>query len=197
MKKQDNQKALLTVSDTAIIELYWQRNEQAIQATDRKYGAYLYRIACNILRDRLDCEECVNDTYLTTWNKIPPERPNALQLFLTKIARDLSIDRYRKNKAARRVPSELIVSLDEMENSLPYDDSASEEALRRLVELINRYLQEMSKEDAFIFVCRYYYADSVEYIAQLLKVSKPTVYRSLARLREGLRVFLEQEGVRI
>ncbi len=197
MKKQDNQKEALTVSDTAIIELYWQRNEQAIQATDRKYGVYLYRIACNILRDRLDCEECVNDTYLTTWNKIPPERPGALQLFLTKIARDLSIDRYRKNKAARRVPSELIVSLDEMEHSIPYDDAASEEALRHLVELINRYLQEMSKEDAFLFVCRYYYADSVEYIAQLQKVSKPTVYRSLARLREGLRAFLEQEGIRI
>lgn len=197
MKKQDNQNETVAISDTAIIELYWQRSEEAIQATERKYGSYLYRIACNILRDRLDCEECVNDTYLTTWNKIPPERPGALQLFLTKITRDLSIDRYRKNKTARKVPSELIVSLDEMENNLPYDAEASEDSLYRLVELINRYLQEMSKQDAFIFVCRYYYADSVDYIAQMLKVSKPTVYRNLTRLREGLRVFLEQEGVRI
>lgn len=195
MKKKDNQNETVMIPDAAIIDLYWQRSEQAIQETDRKYGSYLYRISCNILRDRLDCEECVNDTYLATWNKIPPERPNALQMFLTKITRDLSIDRYRKNKAARRIPSELIVSLDEMEHQLPYDAEASEEALHRLVELINGYLQGLSKEEAFLFVCRYYYADSVEYIAQMLKVSKATVYRNLSQLREGLRTFLEKEGV--
>ena len=195
MKNKDIKNQTVVIADAVIIDLYWQRSEEAIQATDRKYGAYLHRIACNILWDRLDCEECVNDTYLATWNKIPPERPNALQLFLTKITRDLSIDRYRKNKAARRIPSELIVSLEEMEHSLPYDADASEESFARLVELINRYLQGLSKQDAFLFVCRYYYADSVEYIAQMLKVSKPTVYRNLTRLREGLRAFLEQKGI--
>ena len=183
--------------DTEIVELYWQKNEAAIRETERKYGAYLYRIACNILRNRLDCEECVNDTYLGTWNKIPPERPGALRLFLTKITRDLSIDRYRHNAAARRIPSELIVSLDEMSTTLPYRTDGEEQTLGRLVELINEFLQVLSKHDAFVFVCRYYYADSVDYIAQLLRVSKPTVYRQLTHLREELRVFLRQEGISV
>ena len=197
MKEQENQTNINEISDTAIVELYWQRNEDAIRKTEKKYGAYLYRIACNILRDRLDCEECVNDTYLTTWNKIPPERPNALQFFLMKITRDLSIDRYRKNKTARRIPSELIVSLDEMADHLPYDAEEAEQSFARVVELINRFLQNLEKSDAFLFVCRYYYADSVEYIAQLLNISRATAYRDLTRIRESLRVFLEQEGVKI
>ena len=88
--------------DGEIIELYWKREEAAISETDKKYGKYLYRIAYNIVHDELDCEECLNDTYLGTWNRIPPARPNVFQIFLSKIMRNIAVDRFRKNTAKKR-----------------------------------------------------------------------------------------------
>lgn len=183
------------ISDEEIVELYWTRNEKAIEATDNKYGRYLYVIAYNILRDSMDCEECLNDTYLCTWNKIPPERPNVLQNFLSKIARDAAVDKYRKTKASKRVPSELISSLDELDECVPTDSSVEEEVLvKELSALLNKYLRDCSRREEFIFMCRYYYADSISYIADMLNVSENTVFRDLAKLRKGFKEILEKEG---
>ena len=106
---------LRIVDDEEIIELYWKRDEQAISQTDKKYRRYLFTIAYNILHDNMDCDECLNDTYLKTWNKIPPTRPRILQLFLSKITRDVSVDKYRENNLTRKIPSELMLSLDELD----------------------------------------------------------------------------------
>ena len=106
------------LSDEEIIELYWKRNEDAIQQTDVKYGKYLFTIAYNIVHDRLDSEECLNDTYLGTWNKIPPERPLVFNVFLSRIMRNVAINRYKKNNAAKRVPQGLIVPLEELGDTL-------------------------------------------------------------------------------
>lgn len=183
------------ISDEEIVELYWTRNEKAIEATDNKYGRYLYVIAYNILRDSMDCEECLNDTYLCTWNKIPPERPNVLQNFLSKIARDAAVDKYRKTKASKRVPSELISSLDELDECVPSSASVEEEVLvKELSTLLNKYLRNCSRREEFIFMCRYYYADSISYIADMLNVSENTVFRDLAKLRKGFKEILEKEG---
>ena len=106
------------LSDEKIIDLFWQRDEQAISQTDTKYGKYLYKIAYNILNDRLDSEECQNDTYLAAWDAIPPHKPLCLPAFLTQLIRRISIDRYRESRRQKRIPTELIVSMEELHGSL-------------------------------------------------------------------------------
>ncbi len=183
--------------DETIIELYWERNETAIKATDEKYGRYLYTISYNILHDRFDSEECVNDTYLATWNRIPPAKPTVLQRFLSKIARNISMNKYRDAHVGKRIPSEMTVSIDEL---APYIASASleeETIVDRISSVLNAYLRGLSKRDRFLFVCRYYYGDSVAYIAQMMEVSDKTAYRDLARIKEGLREALAKEGITV
>ena len=183
------------LADGEIVELYWERSERAIQETSKKYGRYLHTIAYNILHDRLDCEECVNDTYLGVWNRIPPARPNAFRVFLSKIARNISIDRFRKNHAARRIPSEMTVALDELEECVADPATPeSEYAIGAMIRVLNEFLRGLDAKDEFIFICRYYYADSVNRIAELLEVNRTTVYRALGEMRQNLKIALEKEG---
>ena len=114
------------MSDGEIIELYFRRDERAISETDAKYGKYLFSVAYNVVHDRLDCEECLNDTYLDAWNAMPPERPAVLKAFLAIIMRRRAIDRYKSEKRKRRIPSELTVSLSELEFTLSDDTPQSE-----------------------------------------------------------------------
>ena len=184
------------MADTDIVELYWQRNERAISETDRKYRRYLYRIAYNIVHSDPDCDECLNDTYLGTWNAIPPARPNVLQAFLSKIMRNIAVDKAREMHAARRVPSELIVSLDEIGGVLSYSISPDEErAIATVAEILNAFLRGLDARSQLIFVCRYYYCDKVSEIAKMLEVSERTVFRALAEMREYLRGMLKEEGI--
>ena len=186
------------VDDEIIIDLYWQRDENAILETDRKYGKYLYVIAYNILRDSMDCEECLNDTYLGTWNAIPPERPSPLQVFLSKIMRNTALARYRKNTADKRVPSEMTVALEELEKYMPYNDqtlSAEEEYyVYQLSRSLNDFLKSLPKKQCLIFICRYYCCDRISEIARLLGISERTVYRELGDVKEKLKKHLEKEG---
>jgi RNA polymerase sigma-70 factor (ECF subfamily) len=190
--KKPNSSVML---DNDIIDLYWKRDERAITETDNKYHRYLYSIARNILLNKQDCEESLNDTYFVTWNKIPPSKPNAFQNFLSKITRDISIDKYRKNNAEKRIPSELTTSLDELDDCLSFEVSAEESFIVNQISLIlNSYLRSLSQKEAFIFVSRYYYADSIENIAKMLKISESTVFRNLAKMRKGLRERIESVG---
>ena len=181
--------------DETIIDLYWDRNEKAIEETDQKYGKYLYTIAYNIVYNNEDCEECLNDTYLGTWNAIPPERPSVFQVFLSRIMRNIAVDRLRKNKADKRVPSEMMVSLEELDQCASGDPSLDEElAINTLGQLISNFLRNCSDREQFIFVCRYYYADKVENIANMLQIGASTVFRTLANIRGDLKEYLEKEG---
>ena len=184
------------LSDEEIVELYWERNEKAIDATDKKYGKYLYTIAYNIVHDRLDCEECVNDTYLGTWNQIPPARPNVLQAFLSRIMRNIAIDRFRKNTASRRVPSELTVSLDELDECFLPPPATSDELylLDEIARILNGYLHELDEQREFIFVCRYYYSDRIPAISELTGIEEKEISRQLSQMRKELRRRLEKEG---
>ena len=185
-----------TPSDEQIIDLFFGRDERAIALTDEKYGRYLYTIAYNIIRNSLDCEECVNDTYLSAWNKIPPARPTLLQVFLSKITRGLAIDRHRNRTAHKRVPAEMIGALEELEECLSPQSTPEDEFLARQISaVLNDYLHSLPKTDAFLFICRYYYSDSVLHIADMLGVSKNTVYRRLQTIRTNLRIALEKEGL--
>lgn len=183
------------LSDEEIIELYWKRQEQAIAQTDLKYGRYLYKIAYNIVHDHPDSEECLNDTYLGTWNRIPPARPNVFQAFLSKIMRNVAVDKFRCNSAKRKIPSSLMTSIEELDDCVAYEPSVEETyAIEELKRILNVYLHSLSDRDATVFICRYYYADPIAEIAKMLDVSERTVGRILLTLRNNLKKALEKEG---
>lgn len=194
--QQSNNEKIL--SDEEIISLYWERNGTAINATDVKYGRYLYTIAQNILNDDLDSEECLNDTYLGTWNSIPPNRPRLFQAFLSKIMRNIALERVRKASASKRIPSEMTMSLEELDECIAFELGEDEKYhLNKLSEIFNAYLDTLTDRQLFVFICRYYYSDPVIKIADMLKLSKNTIFRDLAEIRRGLKEHLEKEGYSI
>ena len=183
------------LSDEEIVALYWERQESAITETDVKYGKYLYTIAMNILRDRMDAEECLNDTYLGTWNAIPPNRPTLLQVFLSKITRNIALGQIRKRRAEKRIPSEFVLSLQELDECVCVELGEDEKYFMRcLGEMLNRFLRSLPERRLFVFVCRYYYSDSIESIARMLGLSENTVFRDLAKTRRELKECLMKEG---
>lgn len=185
-----------TISDERIVELYWERDEKAIRETDRKYGRLLYQIAYHILHDRLDCEECQNDTYLGVWNAIPPTRPTAFAAFIVQIMRNTAVNRYKEKTKQKRVPSELTVSLEEVSGTVsgqfPVETEYEAEELGKLV---NEFVRSLSERQRYIFIDRFYLAESVGVIAKALSLSVPTVYRELDRIRQSLKHYLERNGV--
>ena len=186
----------MTLSDEEIIDLYWARNEDAILETHSKYGAFLYRIAKNILRDTRDCEECRNDVYLKTWNAIPPNRPSVLRLFLAKIQRNIAIDRYYMNMKKRSIPSEMTISLEEWTAEIPaVGDLTDGLEAEDLGKIINSFLYDLSEQDRYSFIARYYFAEPVRTIALKLKVSESSVYKSLGKMRGMLKTRLDAEKI--
>lgn len=182
------------MNDGDIIELYFLRDERAISETDAKYGKYLFSVAYNIVHDRLDCEECLNDTYLDAWNAMPPERPAALTAFLATIMRRRAIDRYKSERRKRRIPSELTVSLSELEFTLSGDTPQSELEAEALSRTISDFVRSLPERRAYIFMSRYYAARPIRDIARRLSVSESTVNKELASIRQDLRKKLESEG---
>lgn len=194
----NNSRTDVLLEDNEIIELYWERDEEAISETDKKYGRYLFTIANNIVNNRLDSEECVNDTYLGTWNAIPPTRPNVFQVFLSKVMRNIAVDKFREKSAQKRIPSELMSSLDEISEVFDYDNTVEEnEAVKTVIGVLNDYLRSVDNQKQLMFVCRYYYADKVKEIADMLGVSERTVFRTLAAMRDELAERLKKEGVSV
>ena len=182
------------VEDSRIIGLFFERSEQAIEALDRKYGAAVRRTAANILNDRLDVEECVNDTWLRVWNSIPPQKPNPLASYVCRIARNLAVNRYHANRAEKRNSAYDLV-LDEMAECLPSGvDIETEYDAKEFSAAINRFLAALSPEDRVLFVRRYWYADSVAELAAALGGSANRISVRLFRLREKLRNTLVKEG---
>ena len=183
------------LDDEDIIELYWARNERAISETDKKYKGYLYTIAYNILHDKLDCEECLNETYLGTWNSIPPAKPNVFQAFLSKIMRNTAVGRYNKNTADKRIPSEMTLSIEEFVECLPSELSVEEEYfISEVGKILSQFLRELPERSAFVFVCRYYCSDKISDIADMLHVSESTVFRELISVRKQLKERLVKGG---
>ena len=191
----DKPKDSQILEDGEIVKLYWDRQERAISATDEKYGRYLFTIAVNILRDEYDSEDAVRDTYVKTWNRIPPTKPNILPAFLSKITRDEALDRYRAKNADKRVPSELVTSLEELDECFGARDEVENTVLiREVARIVNDFVSKLSERSEFIFVCRYYYSDKIALISDMAGVSEATVLRELAAIRKGLRACLEKEG---
>lgn len=183
------------MEDARIIDLFYERSEQAVSELDRKYGAAVRKTAANILRDREDAEECVNDTYLGVWNSVPPHRPEPLGSYVCRIARNIAVSRLRANTAARRSGGVELV-LDELAECVPASvDLEGELEARELLAAIERFLSTLSYDDRFLFVRRYWYADSVKEIAAAVHSRENRVAVRLFRLREKLQKFLMKEGL--
>lgn len=182
------------MEDNKIIQLFWTRDEDAIRETDRKYGSRLRSFSKNILWNDLDAEECVNDTYLRTWNKIPPERPRYLCSYLLKICRYVSWERLDYQKAGKR-NGELIMLTEELASCIPDRKSLEQEiTARELQDKLNGFLQKLPEEKRKIFVRRYWFADSITDIASRIGLSENNVKQSLLRTRQSLKCYLEKEG---
>lgn len=183
------------MEDARIIELYWNRSEEAISKTAAKYGKYLFSISYNILNNREDAEESVNDTYTKAWYSMPPHRPHILNAFLGKITRRISIDKWRKTNAGKRGGGTLPVVLEDLEECIP-DKTKVEQTVEanRLAEIINHFVKSLPDTEQQIFVCRYWYMDSIDAICKQFHFSESKVKSMLYRTREKLRRELEKEG---
>lgn len=184
------------MEDQEILDLYFSRDEQAIVQTDQKYGPFCYSVAYNILSDREDARECVSDTYLSAWNRIPPTRPSLLGAFLGKITRHLSIDRWRRRSAYKRTGGQVTLALEELGEIADRAGTPEEAAGRKeLVAAINRFLQALPQRERSVFLCRYWYLDSLEDIAAKTGLTKGHVSTMLHRTRKKLCDSLEKEGL--
>ena len=183
------------MDDIKIVQLYWERDQNAITETETKYGNYCTSIAINILGNNEDAEECVNDTYMNAWNSMPPHRPTMLSTFLGKITRNLSFNRYKHNYADKRGGSEISAVLDELSECVSGNSNVEQEIeYKELVKAIDSFLDTLSPEKRSIFVCRYWYTDSISEIAKQFHMRENTVSMTLNRIRLKLKNYLIDGG---
>ena len=183
------------MDDKAIIDLFFERSEQAIRELNTKYGKTCHKVSYNILNNQQDAEECVNDAYLGTWNAIPPQRPNPLLTFLCRIVRNLSIMRYHATTATKR-NSAYDIALEELENCLSSGITVEDEVEGKLlVQTIEDFLDTLSRDSRVIFMRRYWFSDSYAEIAKQVGISEKTVSVRLTRIRNQLREHLTKEGM--
>lgn len=186
------------MDDNGIIQLYWDRNDQAISATSEKYGHYCKAIAKNILSNEEDAEECVNDTYLNAWNSMPTHWPEQLATFLGKITRNLSFNKYKHNHAKKRDGGEIILVLEELTDCVSDIDTVEQAIDRKeLSKAINAFVKNLPVEKRNIFVRRYWYADSVLDIARDYGMLQGTVSKTLERIRKQLKAYLTERGFEV
>ncbi len=181
------------MEDKDIVNLYLQRNKIAINETALKYGGYCKSIAKNILGNNEDADECVNDTWLKAWNLIPPQIPTYLNLFLAKIVRNLSFDKYRREHAMKRGNGEISLVMEELEEVVAdgNDVEASYE-MKELIDEINKYLHTLPEKECNIFIRRYFYMEGVVEIANKYKMKQGNVSMILSRTRKKLKNYLEE-----
>ena len=183
------------MEDARIVQLYWDRNESAISETSNKYGSYCTSIAQNILGDQEDAQECVNDTYLNAWNSMPPHRPNMLSTFLGKITRNLCFNKYKHDHAHKRGDGQIPAALDELSECVSgKSDVQTEVEYHELVKAIDEFLESLSPQKRKIFVCRYWYNDSISEIAKLFRMKENAVSMTLHRIRAKLQKYLVERG---
>ena len=184
------------MDDNAIVDLYWARSETAISETSTKYGAYCYTIAYNILSNREDSEESVNDTYLAAWNTMPPRRPSVLAAFLGKMTRYISLDHWKKRSRLKRGGGEVELCLDELEACVSGSESVEDTLIRKeALASVNRFLDSLPELERKVFLCRYWYLDPVADIAERFGFSQSKVASMLHRTRGKLGKAFAKEGL--
>ena len=183
------------MTDTKIIELYWNRQESAITESNLKYGTYCRAIAYNILQQQEDSDECVSDTWLRAWKEIPPTRPQKLKYYFARITRNLALDSYRAKHAQKRGGANADLPFDELCDCVSDEKSIDDSiTAQELGQAINRFLKTLSQREAALFVRRYFYAETVLSIAKRHHLSENNTAVILSRTRQKLRAFLLKEG---
>ena len=186
----------MILEDAGILALYFARAEQAISETERKYGRYCGAIAHNILSAREDEEECLNDTWLRAWNAIPPQKPRCLQAFLGRITRNLALSRWKAQRTEKRGGGQLALVLEELEECVSGREQAEESWQRHeLLAALEQFLRALSPQKRRLFLCRYWYADSIKTLSERFGMSESNVSVTLSRLRGALRRMLEERGI--
>lgn len=184
------------MDDSAIIELFFARSEQAIRELDNKYGKVCHSLSHNILHNCQDAEECVNDAYLGVWNTIPPARPNPLLAFVCRIVRNLSLTRYHADRTAKRGGGSYTLALEELEDCLASSRTVEGELEKQaLIQLIEDFLETLSPENRVLLMRRYWFADSYGDLAKRTGLSEKNVSVRLTRIRRQLRHYFEERGV--
>lgn len=190
----NNQRSNL--SDEEIIEMYWNRNENAIVETDLKHGKWLFKIAYNALGNSQLSDDCKNDAYFDVWNSIPPMRPKSFTGFLSTVVRRKAINKFKELHAKSRISSSLVICIEEL-----YDTLASNDTVEGAIEaselgvIINDYLKQVSRKNRMMFVGRYYFAESINDIAKLVDSTPSSVYKALCKMRNELKIILQGKGV--
>lgn len=183
------------MEDTEIIALYWDRDERAISETTEKYGSYCHSISYRLLQNTEDAKECVNDTYVGAWNSIPPHRPGLLSAFLGKITRRISLNRLRERNAGKRAAGQYALTLNELSDCIPSGQRAEDMAeTKELTRILNAFLATLATEERRVFLCRYWYFDSVKEIANRFNCGQSKIKMMLKRTREKLLTHLKKEG---
>ena len=182
------------MDDQQLIQMFWERNEEAIRETDAKYRKLCFEIAFNILGNAYDAEECVNDTYMSLWTAIPPARPRSFRAYLCGITRNISLKRFRKESALKRSRMTEL-SIDELEDVLPGNFSMPDLDAERLGALINDFLQTEKESSRNIFIRKYFFFDSIEIIAKRYAFSEGQVKNNLSRTRKRLKAYLKKGGI--
>ena len=182
------------MEDAQIIALYNKRSENAIVESDKKYGSYCFSVANNILNDREDSRECVNDTWLKTWSVIPPQYPERLKLFFAKITRNLSLDRLRTRSRIKRGAGETAMVLEELGECISDNNVESDLDFKILAAVINDFLRNIPKRERRMFLQRYFFVESIGKIAKRFGITENACAVILCRTRSKLKKFLEQKG---
>lgn len=182
------------MEDFQIVDLFWERNENAIRESEIKYGKLLCRVSFSLVSSEEDAKECVNDTYLAAWNKMPSDRPIYLGAYLTKIVRNISISRFRSKKSEKRGGATDILS--ELSECIPDRESVEGHyANKLLADELNRFVASLDEEKRAIFIRRYYYSQSISQISDEMRVGESKIKVILFRLRASLKTVLEREGL--
>ena len=184
------------MQDSKIVDMYFARDEQAIAQTSAKYNTYCMNIAMNILHNREDSEECVNDTLLAAWNSIPPHRPENLSAFLGKLTRNFSINRHKANHAERRGGGEFALSLEELDECIEDPRTLGDDP-EQLGRIISEFLYTQPKEMRQVFVRRYFHSESISDIAKYFDMTESKVKSILHRMRHSLKPYLTEHGIHI
>lgn len=183
------------MDDEKIIALFFERSEQALKQLDIKYGKLCHKLSYNILNNRQDAEECVNDAYLGAWNTIPPTKPNPLQAYICKIVRNISLKLYYRKKAAKR-NSIYEIAMQELEAYLSAPNTVEAEIdARELARIIESFLDTQNEENCVIFMRRYWFSDTYAEIAKRVGISEKNVSVRLTRIRKQLKEYLIERGV--
>lgn len=183
------------MEDEQIVSLYWDRNEAAIRETEIKYDRYLTTIAYNILNDREDSRESVNDTYLAAWDSIPPHKPAVLSSYLAKLTRRISIDLFRYRTRDKRLNSEYAISLSELGDCVSGGNTTEEAVnVKLLADAIGIYLRLLPEDTRTAFIGRYYFLDPLKEVARYCGMSESKCKSLLHRTRLGLKEYLKKEG---